>query len=109
MFVPSASSVYNGQLLHMDWTHVVAGTPNPSQWHVIMPPGQTSFTFPTLPPQLSDSEPAGSDSLSGTIRLFDIPSVATYDALRTMTSANVMCLECAVRTADFPRVVYMEM
>jgi hypothetical protein len=108
LLVTSAASVHKGQVLHMTWNHTVAGAPSPSQWDIIMPPGQASFAFPTFPAPLSDSEPAANDTLSASTRVFDIPSVPSYDMLRATPSANVMCLECSVRTGDFRRVVYTD-
>jgi hypothetical protein len=108
LLVTSAASVHKGQVLHMTWNHTVAGAPSPSQWDIIMPPGQASFAFPTFPAPLSDSEPAANDTLSASTRVFDIPSVTGYDMLRATPSANVMCLECSVRTGDFRRVVYTD-
>jgi hypothetical protein len=42
-------------------------------------------------------------------RVFEISSVTGYDLLRTLPSANIMCLECSVRTGDFQRVVFTQL
>jgi hypothetical protein len=42
-------------------------------------------------------------------RVFWIPSIADCDALRKQPSANVMCLEFAVRTGDVQRVILFDM
>jgi hypothetical protein len=107
--VASPASAHDGELLHMSWTHTVAGIKHPSQWDVIAPPGQTSFAFPALPAALADTQPAGADPLTATTRVFEIPSIASHDELRALPSANLMCLECAVRTHDVARVVYTEL
>jgi hypothetical protein len=103
-----AGSTYNGQLLHLSWTHIVAGVTSTSQWDMILPSGPMSMTFPALPTALAEIAPTANDTVNAKVRMFDIPSVAGYDALRATPSANVMCLECAVRTADFQRVVFTE-
>lgn len=108
LLVASAASVHKGQVLHMTWNHSVAGAASPSQWDVIMPPGQTSFAFPMFPVPLGDNQPAASDTLNASTRVFDIPSVTGYDMLRARSSADVMCLECSVRTGDLRRVVYTD-
>jgi hypothetical protein len=42
------------------------------------------------------------------VRVFDVASVTSYDTLRALPSSTVMCLECAVRAGDVPRVVISE-
>jgi hypothetical protein len=39
------------------------------------------------------------------IQMFDISSVTGYDMLRTVPSANIMCLSCSVVAGDFQRVI----
>jgi hypothetical protein len=41
--------------------------------------------------------------------VFEIPSIADYDALRKQPSASVMCLERVVRTGDVQRVILFDM
>lgn len=102
---PSTTPNTTGEFLAMSWSHQIAGVSHPSRWSVILPPGQTSFDFPPMPPGLSDHQPAGVDFLSGTTTVFEIPSIAGYDMLRTVPSANIMCLTCAVESGDIQRVV----
>jgi hypothetical protein len=106
---PSASSVYDGQALHMTWIHTTAGVPNASQWDILVPPGVSAVDFPALPAALADAGPAADDRIVATTRVFEIPSISGYATLRTMTSAHPMCLDCAVRTGDFPRVVFTQL
>jgi hypothetical protein len=106
--VSDPGSVHDGQLLRVGWSHNIGGTNHPHQWYFILPPDQTSFTFPKLPAQFSDNVPAPQDGMSSSIRVFDIPSVTGYDMTRTLPSSTVMCLECAVRAGDLPRVVFSE-
>jgi hypothetical protein len=107
--VPDASSVHDGQIVHLRWSYMRAGTPSSSQWHIIVPPDQTSVVLPTLPAALSGSRPAPEDSLSASTRVFEIPAVTGYDMLRAKPSASVMCLECAARSAEFQRVVFTQL
>jgi hypothetical protein len=107
--VPDASSTYNGQILHLNWNHVISGTLHRSQWDIILPPGQTSITFPALPAALSDHQPSPEDGLGAFTTVFDISSVTDYDMLRKQPSANIMCLDCAVRAGDFQRVVFTQL
>jgi hypothetical protein len=107
--VPDQSSTSDGQLLHADWSHVISGISHDSQWDFILPPGRTSITFPTLPSQFSDIQPFPDDPVFASNRVFEISSVTGYDLLRTLPSANIMCLECSVRTGDFQRVVFTQL
>jgi hypothetical protein len=104
--VPEASSVYDGQLLRVTWSHLISGTFHPHQWNFILPPGQTSISYPALPSQFSDAMPLPEDSTNATLRVFDISSVTSYDMVRTMPSRNIMCLDCAVNAGDLQRVVF---
>jgi hypothetical protein len=104
--VPEASSVYDGQVLHLNWNHTVAAMNVPFQWSIILPPGPTAIDLPALPAQFNDSLPATEDFLSAQIRVFDIQSATGYDQIRAMPSANIMCLDCAVRAGDLQRIVY---
>jgi len=106
---PSAASVYDGQALHMTWLHTTAGVPNASQWDILVPPGVSAVDFPALPAALADAGPAADDRIVATTRVFEIPSINGYATLRTMPSAHPMCLDCAVRTGDFPRVVFTQL
>lgn len=107
--VPSASSSYDGQLLHVNWTHLISGVSHPSQWDIILPPGVTSLTFPALPTPLDTVLPAPQDGAGAFTRVFDIPSITSYDMLRAQPSGNVMCLDCSVRGGDFQRVVFTQL
>ncbi|HEX7941351.1 MAG TPA: hypothetical protein VF488_06075, partial [Gemmatimonadaceae bacterium] len=107
--VPTASSSYKGQLLRMSWNHVISATFHPSQWDIILPPGVTSLTFPALPAPLNTVLPAPQDSSSAFTRVFDIPSITSYDMLRAQPSGNIMCLDCSVRAGDFQRVVFTQL
>jgi hypothetical protein len=104
--IPEANTTPNtdGQVLHMSWNHLISGTSHPSQWDVIMPPGQTSLDIPPMPPALADHQPVENDFLSGSMTVFDIASVSSYDMLRTLPSANIMCLRCTVFAGDFQHV-----
>lgn len=104
--VPDASSVYDGQVLRVSWSHTVSGMNHPHQWHFILPPEQTSIAFPQLPSQFNDNLPFPQDNMSATIRVFDVSAITGYDMLRTLPSSTVMCLECAVRAGEVQRVVY---
>jgi hypothetical protein len=104
-----AGSAHDGSVLHMAWNHTSAGVLQSSQWDIIMPPGQMSVAFPALPAALADAAPASDDQLTASTRVFDIPSVSSYDMLRAMSSANVMCLDCSVRSGDFQRVVFTQL
>lgn len=103
--VPSAASTHDGVLLHASWTHVISGTGHPHQWDFILPPGTTSIDFPALPAQFNDTLPQPQDGMSTSVRVFDISSITGYDMLRTVPSANIMCLTCSVAAGDFQRVV----
>jgi hypothetical protein len=104
--VPEASSVYDGQLLRVSWSHTIGTMSHPHQWHFILPPGLTSISYPALPPQFNDAMPLPEDFTSATLRVFDIASVTGYDMVRTMPSRNIMCLDCAVNAGDLQRVVF---
>jgi hypothetical protein len=109
-YVPDAASSYDGELVHVAWLHNISGTGHPSQWDFILPPGQTTIDFPALPAPLADSLPASDDTLtSSNTRVFDIPSIPSYDMLRTLPAADLLCLECGVRANDFQRVVFSTM
>src|SRR5262249_23511738 len=95
----------DGQALHLSWIHTVSSTNQPHQWDFILPPGQTSIEFPALPAQFNDAIPQPVDSIGASIRVFDISSVSSYDMLRMQSSANIMCLQCAVVAGDFQHVV----
>lgn len=101
----STSSTTTGELLLLQWSHVISGVSHPSKWNIIIPPGQTSFDFPPMPPTLSDHQPAPVDSIFGATTVFEIPSITNYDMLRTLPSANIICLSCAVESGDLQRVV----
>jgi hypothetical protein len=73
------------------------------------PVGDNSFAFPILPAPLGDTQPAAADTVIAPTRVFWIPSIADCDALRKQPSANVMCLEFAVRTGDVQRVILFDM
>jgi hypothetical protein len=105
--VPEASttSTTTGEILAISWSHQISGVYHSSQWNVIMPPGQTSFDLPPMPPALSDHQPAPADFIGGSTTVFEIPSIPSYDMLRTLRSANIMCLACAVRAGDIQRAV----
>ncbi|MDQ3369312.1 MAG: hypothetical protein M3680_28125 [Myxococcota bacterium] len=104
--VPTAASAHDGQMLRVGWNHVVSAVNHPHAWHFILPPGQTSITFPKLPAAFEDHLPAPQDGLNALqLRLFDISTAANYDAVRALPSRNVMCLECGLRSGDFQRVV----
>jgi hypothetical protein len=103
-----ASSVYDGQLLHMSWNRRISDTSNPYQWHFILPPGQMMVEFPTLPSQFNEFVPAPQDAIFLSISVFDISTISDYDALREQPSANIMCLVCALRVGDFQRVVFTD-
>lgn len=107
--VPSPSSSYQGQFLRVTWTHSISGVFHPSQWDFILPPGVTSLTFPALPAPLDGVLPAPQDTGSASTRVFDIPSITSYDMLRALPSGNIMCLECSVRAGDFQRVVFTQL
>jgi hypothetical protein len=107
--VSDPSSDYDGQVLRAEWSRVISSMSHDSQWDFILPPGQTSITFPTLPSQFSDIQPLPDDLLFASNRVFDIPSVTGYDMLRTLPSAKLMCLECSVRTGDFQRIVFTQL
>jgi hypothetical protein len=106
--VPDTGSVYDGQMLRVNWSHQIAGTFHPHQWHFVLPPGQTTVTFPRLPAQFNDNMPAPQDGMGATVRAFDIASVNDFDQLRTLPSSTIMCLECAVRAGDLQRVVFAQ-
>ena len=107
--VPDAASTYDGQVLHLGWSHMISSTFHPSQWDIILPPGQTSVTFPTLPSPLSDHQPSPEDDMSAFTTVFDISSIMDYDMLRKQPSANLMCLDCTVRAGEFQRVVFTKL
>ena len=92
----------------MSWTHQIGGTGHPHDWYLILPPDQTSIELPELPAQFTDNLPAPQDGMGASIRVFDIGSVSGHDMLRTLPSNIPMCLECAVRAGDIPRVVISE-
>jgi hypothetical protein len=92
-------------MLRVAWSHTISGVGHPSQWHFILPPEQTEIEFPILPSQFNDNLPFPQDSMSGSIRVFNISTVTGYDMLRTVPSRNLMCLECALRAGDFQHVV----
>ncbi|HEX2691039.1 MAG TPA: hypothetical protein VHN14_30705 [Kofleriaceae bacterium] len=104
--IPDTASVHDGQLLRVSWNRVISGTGHPHQWHFILPPGQTSISYPALPSQFSDIMPVPEASTSATIRLFDISSATGYDMVRAMPSRNIMCLDCAVNAGEIQRVVF---
>jgi hypothetical protein len=108
--VPDATSVSDGQMLRVSWSHTISGTSHPSQWFFILPPPETmgdqSIDFPALPAPLASVLPVAEDSMGASIRVFDISTVTGYDAVRALPSATPMCLECAVRTGDIQRVVF---
>lgn len=96
--------VYYAQVLHLTWNHEILVTSHPFQWHVILPPGLMSVTLPTLPLP-HRGIPLPEDPLRAQITVFQIPSVTSDDMLRTIPSASIMCLDCAVRAGTFSRVV----
>jgi hypothetical protein len=106
--VPDARSVHDGQLLRVTWNRNIGGTNHPHQWHFILPPDQTSITFPALPAQFADNLPVPQNSMGAAIRVFDLSSVSGYDMLRTLPSSTIMCLECAVRAGELQRIVFAE-
>lgn len=107
--VPDASSSSDGQILHLNWNHVISSVSHPSQWDIILPPGVTSLSFPALPAPLDALLPAPQDSAGASTRVFDIPSITSYDMLRAQPSGNIMCLDCSVRGGDFQRVVFTQL
>ena len=104
--VPDAASVHDGQLLFMNWNHVVGGTNHFHQWHLILPPGQLSIVLPKLPAQFTDNLPFPQDGIGASIRAFDVGSLTSYDMVRAQPSRNIMCLECSIRGGDYQRVVF---
>jgi hypothetical protein len=103
--VGEASSVYDGQLLDLSWSHVGSTKFAPYAWHFILPPGQTSITYPALPPPFDDAIPLSTEVTNAAVRVFEIASVKGYDMVRAMPSADLMCLDCAVKAGDLQRVV----
>lgn len=103
--VPDAASVYDGQMVQVQWSHTVGSTSSQSSWYFILPPGQTALDLPTLPTQFNDNVPASQDSMFANLRAFDISTVMGYDMLRATPARNILCLECSVRAGDFQRVV----
>lgn len=104
--ISDANSVADGLVLRLTWNHVVSAMNNSHQWHIIMPPGQTSIALPKLPAAFNDNLPASQDFINGQVRVFDISTVNGYDAVRTtVPSRNIMCVDCALRAGDFQRVV----
>lgn len=104
--ISDANSVSDGLVLRLAWNHVVSAMNNQHQWHIIMPPGQTSIALPKLPAAFNDNLPASQDFINGQVRVFDISTVNGYDAVRTtVPSRNIMCVDCALRGGDFQRVV----
>jgi hypothetical protein len=109
-YVPDAASSSKGEILHVAWLHTIASVSHPSQWDFILPPGQTTIDFPDLPAPLDANLPASEDTLtSSNTRVFDIPTIPSYDMLRTLPAADLLCLECGVRANDFQRVVFSTM
>jgi hypothetical protein len=104
--VSEAASVHDGQLLRATWSHTISGTAHPHQWSFIVPPDQTSLTFPKLPAQFSENLPFPQDFLNASLRVYDIGSVTGYDMVRALPSSTIMCLDCAVRAGDLQRVVF---
>jgi hypothetical protein len=106
---PDNASVTDGQVLSMSWSHSVNGTAASSRWDVILPPDQTSFEFPNLPAALADRQPQPEDFMGAFMTVFDVSSLSDYDMVRAQPSANLMCLNCAVSSGDFQRVVITQM
>jgi hypothetical protein len=109
-YVSGAASSSKGEIVHVAWLHTISSVSHPSQWDFILPPGQTTIDFPDLPAPLDATLPAPDDNLtSSNTRVFDIPTIPSYDMLRTLPAADLLCLECGVRANDFQRVVFSTM
>lgn len=107
-WVPAAAnSTSDAQVLRMGWSKTVDSTSFGNRWDIIMPPNYMNLTFPKLPAQFANNMPDGTITIfNPQIRQIEIPSVNGYDAARAGGSANLMCIECALRGGDIQRAMF---
>lgn len=106
--VATPASVTDGTLVYVAWNVTVGGMNQSYRWFLIVPPGVSSIKLPELPAPLNNVLPPDDVFLDGSVRLFDISTVTDYDAVRALPSRNIMCIDCAVRSGDFQRAVFIE-
>lgn len=75
-------------------------------WHFIAPPNTMAINLPKLPAQFAEILPTTEFGMGlNRLQTFDVPTVTSYDQVRTMGTANAMCMQCAARAGDVMRVV----
>jgi len=102
---------YDAGMFRINWSHVMGSTNVPFVWTFILPPQQTTFSFPKLPAQFAADLPQPQDSFGVQAHVIEIPSVSGYDALRAIPEKSLICPgtfvpDCALRNNEFPRIIF---
>jgi hypothetical protein len=102
---------YDAGMFRINWSHVMGSTNVPFVWTFILPPQQTTFSFPKLPAQFAADLPQPQDSFGIQAHVIEIPSISGYDALRAIPEKSLICPgsfvpDCALRNNEFPRIIF---
>jgi hypothetical protein len=77
-----------------------------TNWHFILPPNSDSLTVPKLPAALAETAPTTDFGLFlQRVIAIEVPTISSYDMIRSMGTANVLCPDCAVRAGDIQRAI----
>ena len=96
------AGTYDAATLTLEWQKERNKQTHYYDWTLILPPGVKQFEIPTPPAELADYVPATDDNVDYDLRLIDLASADSYDALRELPEWRAMDPESAVRTGDEP-------
>lgn len=119
MWFPVPPITHDGTVIQTEWTHQIGATNYLSYWDFIVPPDQTTINLPKLPPPYDTMVPQDEDSIDlefdqfnifeEGVQLLELPSITSYDELRALPEAELVCPDCAVRNGTVQRVVRSQM
>lgn len=103
-WLQSTGSSYDAAVLRLRWNQDLGKFRQNWAWTIVLPPGLSSFAFPTPPAQLADILPDDSVYVSSDLTFVDLASVADYDAVRALPEYRVTDAPNAVVRGDEPSV-----
>ena len=103
-FTLTGSGSYDGAYADIQWNRLDTSidTTRYYDWHIIIPPGTTSFTWAAPPSQIAPYVPMATDTISGQVMLVDLSSASSYDALRAVPEWQIACPGCDTLNGTLP-------
>lgn len=98
------SGAYDGAYADVFWNRFDASidTTRYYDWHVVIPPGVSMFSWTAPPTEIAPYVPATTDTIGGQLMLVDLSSSASYDELRAAPEWQLTCIGCTTLNGELP-------